>query len=240
MMQKKGTNQAELFKRRIRSFVRREGRMTSSQRRALETLWPRYGLSIEKGMIDFEVIFGRTTSCVLEIGFGMGETLLSMAAENSNTHFMGIEVYRPGVGSLLSRLEKLDLQNVRVYCVDAVDVLQKCILDNSLDKVLLYFPDPWPKKRHYKRRLLNEFFVDLVCAKLKENGRFEIATDWENYAVHMMQILSQARYFVNIAGKDNYSERPHYRLLTKFEKRGQKLGHRVWDLVFAKNSKQTN
>jgi len=221
--------------RPIRSFVRREGRLTAGQARALEELWPRFGLEPGEGEIDFVRTFGGDAPVILEIGFGNGESLATIAAAHPENNYIGIEVHRPGVGSLLLRLEEQGVENVRVICRDASEVIQKNIVDESLDSVYLFFPDPWPKKKHHKRRLVQPGFVQQLRGKLKVGGRFHMATDWENYAEHMMAVMSDAEGFANTAGEGRYSPKPEYRPETKFERRGKKLGHGVWDLVFQRN-----
>ena len=217
--------------REIRSFVRREGRITPGQKRALEQLMPRFGL--EPGSpIDPVEIFHRQAPLTLEIGFGNGESLATMAAQAPDTDFIGIEVHRPGVGHLLQELDKQALNNVRIFNEDAVKVLRDCLPDNCLDRLLLFFPDPWHKKRHHKRRIVQAEFIELLARKLKPGGILHMATDWENYAEHMLEVLERAPSFRNCAGADLYSEKPGYRPVTKFERRGRKLGHGVWDLLF--------
>ncbi len=222
------------FIRRIRSFVKREGRLTKGQQRALNELFPLYGLVIQDKPIDMDEVFQRQAPRILEIGFGNGSSLAEMAANNPDQDYIGIEVHRPGVGNLLLQIEKLGLINIRVINDDGVEVLQQMIADNSLDAVYLFFADPWHKKRHHKRRIVQKDFVQLLRKKLKVGAVFHMATDWENYAEHMMQVMNQAEGFENTAGKDQYLPRPDYRPLTKFEQRGQRLGHGVWDLIFKK------
>jgi tRNA (guanine-N7-)-methyltransferase len=217
--------------RKIRSFVRREGRMTTAQQRALEELWPRYGID-SHSMIDRQAVFGRAAPVTLEIGFGNGDALLAMAQSSPDTDFIGIEVHRPGVGRLLQELEKKHISNVRVMCDDAVEILRHCLPDHSLHRVLLFFPDPWHKKRHHKRRIVQPGFVELLARKLQIGGIFHLATDWENYAEHMLEVLSASDSFNNCAGPGHYAEKPAWRPTTKFERRGQRLGHDVWDLLF--------
>jgi tRNA (guanine-N7-)-methyltransferase len=215
--------------RRIRSFVKREGRLTKGQQRALDELLPRYGISLQQGELDFDLLFGRQAFRVLEIGFGNGTSLAEMAANHP-----GIEVHRPGVGNLLLQLEKQGLNNIRVSNDDAVEVLEQQIPNASLDAVYLFFPDPWHKKKHHKRRIVQPVFVQLLRRKLKTGGIFHMATDWENYAEHMLEVMTAAEGFENIARDGHYVARPDYRPLTKFEQRGHRLGHGVWDLIFKK------
>jgi tRNA (guanine-N7-)-methyltransferase len=217
--------------RRIRSFVRREGRLTSAQQRALETLWPKYGLCVGHEL-NLPVLFARSAPVTLEIGFGNGNSLAEMAANEPDSDFIGIEVHRPGVGHLLQKLQERDLDNVRVICADAVEVLERSLADASLQRVLLFFPDPWPKKKHHKRRIVQPAFVRLVARKLKTGGRFHLATDWQPYAEQMLEVMEASEHFINCAGKRRYSDRPEYRPVTKFERRGQRLGHAVWDLIY--------
>ena len=217
--------------RTIRSFVRRVGRITRSQQRALEELLPVFGLSSE-GHIDPVAVFGRSAPLTLEIGFGNGDSLATMAEQDTASDFIGIEVHRPGVGHLLLELERREPGNVRVMCDDAMQVVRHCRPDGSLDRVQLFLPDPWPKKRHHKRRIVQHAFAEVVAAKLRTGGILHMATDWEPYAEHMMNVMSGQTGFRNRAGAGNFSPRPDYRPETKFERRGQRLGHGVWDLVF--------
>lgn len=206
--------------------------MTPAQREALDTLWGRYG--VNPADTDIDVLFGRHAPRALEIGFGMGDALAAMAQANPEQDYLGIEVHRPGVGSLLRQIEQQGLNNVRVMCADAVQVLEQHITDRSFDAIHLFFPDPWPKRRHHKRRLVQEQFVALIAQKLKPNGVFHFATDWQEYAGQVLDVMSNAPEFINAAGSGNFSPRPGYRPLTKFERRGQRLGHPAWDLVFYK------
>jgi tRNA (guanine-N7-)-methyltransferase len=222
--------------RTIRSFVLRGGRMTPSQKRAYDGLWQTYGLDCSDGMIDLEQIFGRQAPAILEIGFGMGDSLVAMAKAAPEHDFIGIEVHKPGVGRLLNLSAESELKNIRVFCADAIEVLNNCIKDNSLNRVQLYFPDPWPKKKHHKRRILQPEFLALVRKKLKMKGQFHAATDWQEYAEHMMAVLSGAPGFMNQLGQGRFAIRPAYRPTTKFEKRGENLGHGVWDLIFERHS----
>ncbi|MDH3934945.1 MAG: tRNA (guanosine(46)-N7)-methyltransferase TrmB [Gammaproteobacteria bacterium] len=217
--------------RKIRSFVRREGRLTRGQQHALQLLWPRFGLETST-QLDLDKIFERSAPRTLEIGFGNGDTLLTMAADEPQTDFLGIEVHRPGVGRLLHELESRALDNVRVIREDAVPVLGNCLPDNSLDRLLLFFPDPWHKKRHHKRRIVQAEFIELLAKKIKPGGILHMATDWENYAEQMLEVTGSSTAFRNPAGAGNFSPRPGYRPTTKFELRGRRLGHGVWDILF--------
>ena len=223
--------------REIRSFVRREGRITRGQRRALDELWPRYGLDTV-GRVDPAGIFERVAPLTLEIGFGNGESLATMAAQAPDTNFIGIEVHRPGVGHLLQELDRQSLDNVRVFNEDAVKVLEDCLPDGCLDRLLLFFPDPWHKKRHHKRRIVQPGFIEMIAAKLKPGGILHMATDWENYAGHMLEVMGQSDKFRNCAGTGLYSVKPGYRPVTKFERRGRRLGHGVWDLLFERTGEK--
>jgi tRNA (guanine-N7-)-methyltransferase len=217
--------------RRIRSFVRREGRLTAGQRRALEVLWPLYGIA-EEDPLDLDGEFGRAAPRTLEIGFGNGDSLAQMAEAAPEEDFLGIEVHRPGIGHLLQEIEARGLRNVRVMNRDAVEVLERQIPASSLERVLLFFPDPWHKKKHHKRRILQPRFIELLARALRPGGRFHMATDWQDYAEHMRAEMEQATEFRNVAGPGCYAEKPAYRPTTKFELRGQRLGHGVWDLVY--------
>lgn len=216
----------------IRSFVIRSGRITDGQRLAMQQQWPIYGLSLFDGAIDFETVFENSNPVVIEIGFGMGDSLLQMAKNEPDKNFIGIEVHPPGVGRIINEASLAGIKNIRIYCADANDVLDDCIASSSVERVQLYFPDPWHKKKHNKRRIVNEAFVARVHEALIPNGTLHMATDWEPYAEHMMEVLSDAEQFDNKAGKGIFSERPDYRPITKFERRGQGLGHGVWDLLF--------
>ena len=217
--------------RKIRSFVRREGRLTVGQQRALQALWPRYGLSAD-APLDLAAVFGRCAPCTLEIGFGNGDALATMAGQQPDDDFIGIEVHRPGVGRLLQQLDEQELTNVRVMREDAVQILNTCFPDNSLDRLLLFFPDPWHKKRHHKRRIVQPDFVELLSRKIRPGGHLHMATDWEDYAQHMLEVMGESAAFRNCAGSGNFSPRPDHRPVTKFERRGQRLGHGVWDLLY--------
>lgn len=222
--------------RPIRSFVRREGRLTRGQARALEELWPRFGLQPGDTEINCTAVFDREAPTILEIGFGNGESFAAMAEAHSANNYIGIEVHRPGVGNLLLQLRQRDIENVRVICEDASDVLKNNIADQSFDAIYLFFPDPWPKRKHHKRRLVQSDFVQRLRQKLKVGGVFHMATDWQEYAEHMLQVMTAAAGYSNVVGVGAYSPKPDYRPETKFERRGLKLGHGVWDLLFQRQS----
>ena len=224
----------EYREKSIRSYVVRAGRMTEAQRNAFDVSWPIYGLKLADGTINTDAVFGRTGQKVLEIGFGMGTSLIEMALANPDTDFIGIEVHPPGVGTLMNSARLESLSNLRVYLADANDVLDECFDTQSIDRLQLYFPDPWHKKKHNKRRIVQSAFIQQVRTKLRPGGILHMATDWQHYAEQMMETLSEAEGFENCAGAGEYSERPSYRPITKFEKRGERLGHGIWDLVFKK------
>jgi tRNA (guanine-N7-)-methyltransferase len=221
-------------RRPIRSYVLRTGRMTPGQQRAYERGWQRWGLDHGDGSLPIQSAFGRAGPVILEIGFGMGHSLLAMAEAAPETNFIGIEVHRPGVGKLLHGMEERGVENIRIYCHDAVEVLRDCIPDASLDTTQVFFPDPWHKKRHHKRRLIQPLFVAQLTNKLKPGGILHLATDWENYAGQMMEVLSAAEGLSNTGGAGEFALRPELRPLTKFELRGKRLGHGVWDLIFTR------
>jgi tRNA (guanine-N7-)-methyltransferase len=225
------SDESDRPRRRIRSFVRREGRLTTGQQRALQTLWPRFGIDTGD-RIDAQARYGRIAPLTLEIGFGNGDTLLSLAGASPECDFLGIEVHRPGIGRLLHELEQQQLHNVRVMCGDAVEILHSCLPAGSLHRVLLLFPDPWHKQRHHKRRIVQPAFIELLATRLAAGGVLHLATDWEDYARHMHAVMQEQTAFRNCAGAGNDSERPAWRPLTRFERRGQRLGHVVHDLLF--------
>ena len=207
--------------------------MTPGQKSAFERVWDRFGIDMpEEGVIDLARAFGRDAPVVLEIGFGNGASLAEMAANAPEKDFLGIEVHRPGVGQLLRVVEEQGLTNLRAMSEDAVVILERHIADGGLDTVQLFFPDPWHKKRHHKRRILQPPFVELIARKLRPGGTFHMATDWRHYAEQMMEVMSAAEPFDNPFGEGAYAPRPGHRPLTKFEQRGHRLGHGVWDLIF--------
>jgi tRNA (guanine-N7-)-methyltransferase len=216
----------------MRSFVTRNSRITQGQQRALKRCWDMFCVNPNCIPLDPSALFGRSTHVVLEIGFGNGTSLITMASENPQSDYLGIEVHQPGIGHLLRCAEALQLTNLRVINADAVDVLAHQLIDNCLDRVHIFFPDPWPKKRHRKRRLIQPSFITLLAKKLKPGACLHLATDWEDYAQQMLTTLEADDYFDNMAGIGQFAPRPPDRPLTKFEVRGQRLGHKVWDLQF--------
>ncbi len=221
--------------RAVRSFVRRAGRITASQKNALRELWPVYGIDYKTKKLDLVTVFGRDAPCIMEIGYGNGESLVAQAKAHPDQNFLGVEVYTPGVGHMLIATKRENLSNVRLIREDAVDVLSYQIALASLDAVNLFFPDPWPKKKHHKRRIVQPGFARLVASRLKPGGCFHLATDWVPYAEHMMEVLSSCEYLDNNSASNDYVERPVTRPQSKFEQRGEKLGHEVRDLVFVRN-----
>jgi tRNA (guanine-N7-)-methyltransferase len=216
--------------RPIRSFVLRQGRMTGAQRRSYDTLLPRWGIPYRPEPLDLEQAFGRAAPRILEIGFGMGEGTAAIAATHPHNDYLAVEVHTPGVGSLLRRIAELGITNLRVIQHDAVEVLTRMLEPACLDALHVFFPDPWPKKRHHKRRLIQPPFAALAASRLKPAGILHVATDWEDYARHILAVLSAEPLLANTA--EGYAPRPEYRPLTKFESRGIRLGHEVWDIIF--------
>jgi len=216
----------------LRSFVLRQGRLTSGQKLALEAQWPIVGVEYNESKIDLSETFNRDAPTTLEIGFGNGDSLAQMAKEAPERNFFGIEVHRPGVGHLLHLIGEYGLQNVRVMHHDAVEIINHMIPNNSLDRIQIYFPDPWHKTRHNKRRIVQPEFVALLATKLQQGGVLHLATDWQHYAEQMLRVMTDAPDYKNQTSDGGYAERPDYRPMTKFENRGIKLGHGVWDLLF--------
>lgn len=229
-------NEEGKYLRKIRSFVLREGRLTKGQAQAIEAHWPTMGLDYTPEAIDLVKIFGREAGTVLEIGFGMGGSLVEMAAAAPELNYIGIEVHKPGVGACLGVAGEAKVTNLRVYHHDAMEVLEHSIADGSLSRVQLFFPDPWHKKRHHKRRIVQAEFAELIRRKLKLGGVFHMATDWENYSEHMLEVMNLAPGYKNQSPTGTVVERPDHRPLTKFEARGHRLGHGVWDIMFERIS----
>ena len=222
----------EEHKRSIRSFVLRQGHMTAAQQRAIDTMWPQFGVDFQEAPLDLNHAFGRDNPKVLEIGFGMGVATVEIAKRLPDTDFLAIDVHGPGVGNILKLIEEEHISNIRVMRHDAVEVVEKMLEDDSLDGIHIFFPDPWHKKRHNKRRLVQVPFVEKLLPKIKSGGYVHMATDWEEYAVQMLEVLSSFDSLQNTA--TDYAPTPDYRPETKFETRGKRLGHGVWDLVFRK------
>lgn len=222
----------EAATRVLRSFVQRAGRLTPAQQRALDELWPKYGLEIAQGRLDAPARFGRTAPLVLEIGFGNGEAVIHGALHASERDFIGIEVHKPGVGRALNAIEANALTNLRLYAEDAVEVLKQCIGERALDEVRIYFPDPWHKKRHVKRRLIQPGFVELLASRIAPGGLLHLATDWGPYAEQMWEVMDASPQFRNSEGARGHVPRPDWRPETHFERRGLRLGHGVWDLLY--------
>ncbi len=220
--------------RTIHSYVKREGRLTTGQQLALESQWPEFGINYSEAPLNFSTLFNREANTVLEIGFGNGDSLWQMAQAHPEKNYLGIEVHRPGVGHLLHLIEDSECKNIRVSNHDAIDVLAHQIADNSIDRLQLFFPDPWHKRKHNKRRIVQEKFIIQVARTLKPGGTFHLATDWEHYAKHMLQTLNNSDLFKNLSRDKTFVPKPEERPTTKFEKRGHRLGHDVWDLLFQK------
>lgn len=221
--------------RKIRSFVLREGRVTNAQERALKEFWPLWGLDYQEEKISIKEIFKNDNPTTVEIGFGMGKSLIEMAKADPNRNFIGIEVHKPGVGAILAGINGANINNIRVIRHDAVEVLQNMLEDNSIDRLQLYFPDPWHKARHHKRRIVKQEFLDIILPKLTVGGVIHMATDWEDYANQMLEVLTADTRLSNLSKDNTFVPRPDYRPMTKFEQRGIKLGHGVWDLLFTKH-----
>ncbi|KTC98263.1 tRNA (guanosine(46)-N7)-methyltransferase TrmB [Legionella erythra] len=222
------------MKRTIKSFVLRAGRTSNRQQQGLDQWLPAYELPLDGSLWDWRTLFNREADTVVEIGFGMGASLLAMALRHPDINFVGIEVHRAGLGSLAADLHEQGLTNVRLVAMDAVEVIKTRIADASLAGIQVFFPDPWPKKRHHKRRLIQPDFVSLLAAKLQKGGFLHCATDWQDYADHMLAVLDKEPALINQQAGGGFSPRPETRPLTKFEQRGQRLGHGVWDLIYTK------
>ena len=229
-MDKENTN--KMFPRRIKSFVLREGRFTEGQQRAFDLHWKDFGLDYSEKIVDLATLFNREAPTILEIGFGNGESLAQMAEKHPENNYLGIEVHRPGAGQLLKQIVKKELKNVRVSTSDAVEVLKTQLAEKSLSGVQIFFPDPWPKKRHHKRRIIQGDFVSLLASHLDKKGFVHLATDWAHYAEHMLEVMQSHPDFLNTV--EEFIPRPDTRPLTKFEQRGLKLGHEIFDLMFIK------
>ena len=218
--------------RKIKSFVIRAGRMTNSQQKGWNQVFPKHGFSVTESQFDWEDSYAVSGPRVVEIGFGMGDSLLAMAEQNPTYRYLGLEVHKPGVGKLFAEVEKRGIENIKVFAEDAVRVLEESIPPQTIDLIQIFFPDPWHKKRHHKRRLIQPDFVDLLLTRLAPEGRLHLATDWQPYAEHMMAVLENNDNVQNVAGPQQFILRPESRPETKFERCGHRLGHGVWDLMF--------
>jgi len=221
--------------RTVRSFVLRKGRLTTAQQLALDELWPHFGIEHRETVLDFEDHFERRADVIMEIGFGNGESTWRMALQEPEKNFVGIEVHEPGVGQLLMALEEHAIENVRIYCGDAVPFLQNRVAAGSLAGVRIYFADPWPKKRHHKRRLIQPAFVDDLARCIKQGGILHMATDWQPYADHILEVMQARPDFINLSPGGDYCDRPEWRPYTKYEERGESLGHEVRDLLYRRS-----
>jgi tRNA (guanine-N7-)-methyltransferase len=222
--------------RHIRSFVLRAGRTTVAQERALNELWPTYGIETGSALLKLDAIFGRQARRCLEIGFGAGEVIGSLAEADPLTDYLGIEVHRAGVGRVLLRAHEAGAKNLRVICQDAVEVLRDHVANESFDEILVFFPDPWHKKRHHKRRLIDSGFAELLASKLRPQGVLRLATDWQDYAEQMLAVCNACGGLRSLSAHESYVPRPQFRPPTRFERRGERLGHGVWDLAYVKNA----
>lgn len=225
---------ANVFQHKIRSFVLRAGKLTNGQKRAMEVLLPEFRLN-ESKPFDCERVFGNNNPVVIDMGFGNGESLIHIAKLHPEINFIGMEVHSPGVGHLLLNMEKYSLENIRIYQYDGVEVLKHCFNEESIDAMHIYFPDPWHKKRHHKRRLIQLEFIQSNMNKLKNNARLHIATDWQEYALHIQEVMGKFPQFVNIEQDNAFTTRPLWRPITKFERRGINLGHESYDLIYHLN-----
>jgi len=233
-------NESPEVRRTIKSFVLRQGRLTRAQQNALENLWQDYGIDFSEQPLDYHALFANDNEIIVEIGFGDGDSLLQQAIKQPQYNFIGIEVHGPGVGHLIHNAHTQGVHNIKVIRHDAIDVLTQQITDDSIRQLQLFFPDPWHKKRHHKRRIIKQSFIELIQKKLKTGGFFHMATDWQHYAEHMLDEMDQAGAFRNVSGTGNYSENKGARCETKFERRGIKLGHGVWDLIYQKQQAEKN
>ena len=219
----------------IRSFVLRQGRLTPAQQKAIAEYWPEYGLDYQPEPLELDKVFGRSAPKVLEIGAGMGENIVAMAHSHPENDYLVVEVHKPGIGKLIRQAVKLNLSNIRIINHDAVEVLSNQIQDNSLSQVLIFFPDPWPKKRHHKRRLIQARFISELSRRMLEHGRIFIATDWQDMAEHILAFCEQESSLINLAGAGKFAPRPRWRPVTRFEARGKNLKHGIWDLIYGIN-----
>lgn len=216
----------------MRSFVLRGGRLTEGQKRALDELWPRFGIDKGESLLNFETLFGSKAPVILEIGFGNGDATWQMAQSSPAQNYLGVEVHRPGVGHLLLKMKQHGVRNIRIANDDAVEFVRQRVPQESLDGVRIYFPDPWPKKRHHKRRLIQPALIALLASRMRRDAQLHLATDWEPYAEHMLAVMKSANSFVNLSPTGDFCAQPAWRPETKYERRGEALGHQVRDLLF--------
>lgn len=218
----------------MRSYVLRGGRLTAGQERALRELWPRFGIEDGDGLLDLDQLFGSNAPVILEIGFGNGEATWQMASAHPEENYIAVEVHQPGVGHLLLKIEEHGIENIRIACADATEFLRNRVSEESLEGVRIYFPDPWPKKRHHKRRIIQPSFVRALASRMHPGAILHLATDWEPYAEHMLEVIGGVEELTNLSASGGFSDKPEWRPETKYEKRGERLGHKVKDLLFVK------
>jgi len=229
------TNKLNIDKtqRRVRSYVLRQGRLTSGQAHALDNYWEKYGIDFSRAKLDLDACFGRCAPKILDVGVGMGDTSIALALAHPENDYLAVEVHQPGVGSLIRMAQAENINNLRVIYHDVIETLTYQLPDACLDQVYIFFPDPWPKKRHHKRRLISQDFLSMLIPKLKSHGRIFIATDWQDLAEHVLNVCDNHPTLINLAGNGKSSPRPNWRPLTKFEQRGKRLQHGVWDFIYA-------
>jgi tRNA (guanine-N7-)-methyltransferase len=226
------TEKKEAGRRPVRSFVLRGGRLTEGQKRALDEFWPRFGIEKGESLLDFKTIFGNDAPVIMEIGFGNGDATWQMAQAHPAENYLGVEVHQPGVGRLLLKMKQHGIANIRIANDDAVEFLRERVPAESLDGVRIYFPDPWPKKRHHKRRLIKSSLIELLASRMRPGALLHLATDWEPYAEHMLEVMRLSDGFVNLSPSGDFCDQPEWRPETKYERRGERLGHQVRDLLF--------
>jgi tRNA (guanine-N7-)-methyltransferase len=233
---KSATEKRVAERRPVRSFVLRGGRLTAGQKRALDEFWPRFGIEKGDSVLDFGVLFGNDGQVIMEIGFGNGDATWQMAQAHPAENYLGVDVHQPGVGHLLLKMEQHGISNIRIANDDAVEFLQGQVPGASLAGIRIYFPDPWPKKRHHKRRIIQPAFVDLLASRMCPGAILHLATDWEPYAEFMLEVMRSAGGFVNLSPTGDFCDKPEWRPETKYERRGERLGHRVRDMLFKRGS----
>lgn len=229
-------NEPEIKNRTIRSFVKRESRLTKAQQSALENFWCKHGIDYKNELLDFDTLFKRPAPIIMDIGVGTGDSTFHHAENHPENNYLAIEVHKPGVGRLLNSIESKNLNNIKIINYDVIEVLVNQIPDRCLSQVFIFFPDPWPKKKHHKRRLINQSLIEQIKKKLRFNGRLHIATDWENYAENIQELCSQDSELLNLNNCNKSSPRPNWRVQTRYEARGLNLEHKVWDFCYALNN----